>query len=343
MKRKTIVFTEIGKAELLEQEIADEPGDYEVYIKTVHSTISAGTEKANVSGDVNISIADAGEETPKFPRTCGYSSSGVVWKVGSKVTKVKVGDRVIPNWGVHTTINVVHENGAVKIPDGVSLSEASAVYISTFPLAAIRKTGVEAGESALVMGLGILGCFAVHQLRAMGAYPIIAADPVEDRRKFALQLGADFALDPFAPDFAEKVKEITGGGADTAIEVTGVGQALDTTLDCMAMRGRIALLGCTRDKNFTIDYYRKVHGRGIQMFGAHIMATPKMESSHGFRTIRDETITVMNLLAGGRLNYKQFINEHNSPNDCYNVFQRLINDKNFPIGCQFDWDGIQEQ
>ncbi len=343
MERKTIVFTEIGKAELLTQEIPDVPSDDRVYIKTVHSTISAGTEKANVSGDINVSIEPRDEEdnVPHFPRTCGYASSGVIMAVGKNVTKVKVGDRVIPLWGVHTTINENHEDGVIKIPDNVSFSEASAVFISTFPLAAIRKTGLEAGESALVMGLGILGCFAVHQLRAFGAYPIIAADPVKERRDFALQLGADYALDPFEADFAEKVKAITDGkGVDTAIEVTGVGKALDTTLDCMAKRGRVALLGCTRDKNFTIDYYRKVHGRGVQLFGAHINATPSHESSHGYRTIKDEAKTILGLLSGGRLNYKQFINEHNSPKDCYEVFQRLINDKNFPIGCQFDWEKI---
>ena len=46
------------------------------------------------------------------------------------------------------------------------------------------------------------------------------------------------------------------------------------------------------------------------------------------------------LVSGGRLNYKQFINEHNSPADCQEVFMRLANDKNFPIGCQFDWERL---
>ncbi len=342
MKIKTIVFTDVCKAELIESEIPDTPADHEIYLKNVHSTISAGTEKANYTGDLNVSTQprDESDNFPHFPRTCGYSSAGIITAVGKNVKKFKVGDRVIPMWSVHSTINIKDEKSVLRIPDNVSLSEASAVYISTFPLAAIRKTGLEAGESALVMGLGILGCFAVHQLRAFGAYPIIAADPVKERRDFALQLGADYALDPFAPDFAKTVKEITGDGVATAIEVTGVGQALDTTLDCMAKRGRVALLGCTRDKNFTIDYYRKVHGRGVQLFGAHILATPSQESSHGYRTVKDEAKTVLDLLSGGRLNYKQFINEHNSPADCQEVFMRLANDKNFPIGCQFDWERL---
>ena len=55
---------------------------------------------------------------------------------------------------------------------------------------------------------------------------------------------------------------MTGGVANVGIEVTGVGVGvgLDGILDCMARFGRVALLGCTRDKEFSIDYYRKVHG-----------------------------------------------------------------------------------
>ena len=339
MKRKIILFTEPYKAELIEQEIADIPAANEVYVRTVYSTISAGTEKANFIGDMNVSPNP--NFVPAFPRYCGYAAAGEVIAIGSNVTKCKVGDRVVVAWSSHTNINVKDQGNIAIIPDNVSYSEASPTLISIFPLSAIRKTGLEAGESSLVMGLGILGCFAVHQLRALGAYPIIAADPVKERRDLALQLGADYALDPTEPDFAEKVKSLTNGGAATCIEVTGVGQGLDTALDCMAMRGRIALLGCTRDKNFTIDYYRKVHGRGIQMFGAHIAATPTLESSHGYRTQMDEVRTVLGLLGGGRLNYKQFITAHGNPENCQEIFTRLANDRNFPIGFQFDWDGIE--
>ena len=68
------------------------------------------------------------------------------------------------------------------VPDSVSLSEASMIHIATFSLAAIRKVKFEIGESAIVMGMGILGAFAVKLLRAAGASVIIAADPVRSRR-----------------------------------------------------------------------------------------------------------------------------------------------------------------
>ncbi len=339
MKRKTITFTKINTAELLENDVP-EIGAYSVLVKTVHSTISAGTEKANITGDMNVSTLPRDESItePQFPRTCGYCSSGIVEAIGANVKSVAVGDRVAVCWGTHSSYNVVPEGLVFKLPENVSLSEAATCLIATFPLAAIRKTGLEAGESALVMGLGILGAFAVHLLRAVGAYPIIAADPVASRREYALSLGADYALDPFEPDFAQKVKALTeGNGVKTAIEVTGVGQALDTTLDCMAIRGRVALLGCTRDPNFTIDYYRKVHGRGVQLIGAHTNVRPSHDSSPGYFTQRDDMKTLLGFISGGRVNFAQFVNEHVSPEDCGEVFTRLVFDKNFPLGVQFDW------
>lgn len=53
-------------------------------------------------------------------------------------------------------------------------------------------------------------------------------------------LGADYALDPFEPKFAETVRRLTNGGVKVALEVTGRGQGLDMVLDCMADFGRVA-------------------------------------------------------------------------------------------------------
>ena len=343
MKRKLFEYSAPFKIALIEQEIPDVPGEHEVYIRTAHTTISSGSEKANYLGSENVTPNP--DIIPTWPRYGGYAVSGTVMAIGDKVTNVKVGDRVVigTGGGVHGNINVVPDYKVVKVPDNVSLSEASMTFISVFPLSAIRKTRMEPGDSALVMGLGNLGCFAVQQLRLFGAYPVIAADPVKERREFALSLGADFAFDPFEADFAKKVKAVTPGGkgVNVAIEVTGVGSALDTTLDCMAKMGRVALLGCTRDKNFTIDYYRKVHGNGVQLIGAHIGATPEWESGYGYKTQCDESRIILNLLSGGRISYKQFVSVHDNPQNCVQVYKRLAEDANFPIGYQFDWEGIE--
>jgi len=338
MTTKQIVFTEAYKAELLDVEY-DEPKANEVTVELEYSAISAGTEKANYTGQRNGPGMKDGE-APKYPITVGYSSAGRIVAVGSDVTDLKVGDRVIAYWSKHKKRLTVEREFIIKLPDEVSTQEASMAYISIFPLAAIRKTHLEIGESALVMGLGILGVFAVQELKAAGAYPIIAADPIAERREFALKLGADYALDPTKEGFADEVKRLSAGGVNVCIEVTGLGAGLIGALDCMKEMGRVALLGCTRSSQFEIDYYGKVHGRGISLIGAHTMARPKHESSSGLWTIEDDIRTVFNLIKGKRLNFKDMICEIHSPAEAQKVYQRLINEKNCPIGVLFDWSKV---
>ena len=206
MKNQRIVFTKINTAELLEVPMPEVQED-SILVKTAYTAISAGTERANITGDPNVSICCDGEVV--FPRCCGYSSCGQVIKTGEKVTDVKTGDWVVMSWTSHSTYNEVRKENYVKVPDGVSLKEAAFCHIGTFPLAALRKVRLEIGESVLVMGAGILGVMAVAFAKAAGAVPVIVADPVKERREKALQMGADYALDPLEEGFAEKVKELS--------------------------------------------------------------------------------------------------------------------------------------
>lgn len=339
MKNPGIVFTDVGKAEVFENEMPVPKSD-EVLLRIESTTISSGTERANLLGDLNVSIYTGPSEKPIFPNTCGYSASGVIEAVGENVSGLKVGDRVVGSWTKHVRYLCIDAMNVHKIEDdGISFSEASIVHIATFPLAAIRKCNLELGESAAVMGLGILGLIAVQLLKAAGAAPVIAVDPVEEKRKQALTLGADYALDPFEEGFAQKVKTLTSGGLNVAIEVTGNGKALDMVLDCMARFGRVALLGCTRNSNFTIDYYRKVHGPGVSLIGAHTQARQKKESTHGNYTDHDDALALLKLISLGRINLKQMVAEIHSPYDAPEVFHRLATEKSFPV-VQFDWTRI---
>ena len=334
MQIKQIIFPCPNRAELIEKSC--EPiAPNSVLVKTEVSTVSPGTERANIIGDANVAGRNAPDTT--FPRSSGYNSAGVVVEVGADVKSVKPGDRVVVYWGKHRDYNLVPEEQVVKMPDGISFEEGALSFIATFPLAAIRKTHLEIGEPAMVMGLGLLGQLAIRLLRAAGAYPVIGVDPVASRREEAVQGGADHVFDPFAENFADEVKRVTGGGAKVCIEVTGVGAGMDGALDCMAKFGRMALLGCTRDKAFHIDYYRKVHCPGITLIGAHTNARPKVESHPGYFTHRDDINAVLQLQLGGRLDFKPMLTERYSPAECAEVYERIINDRSFPTVAQFDW------
>lgn len=340
-KIKQIVFTQAYKADYMTMGELDfsKIGENEVVVKTKFSTISAGTERANFIGDPNIDASRDAKADVTFPRMVGYSSAGEVVAVGKKVEKVQVGNRVVVYGGQHKNYNIVRENNVVKITnENISYQDAAISYISIFPLSAIRKVKLELGESLMVMGLGILGQIAVMYARAGGAYPVIACDPVVERREDALKNGADYAFNPLDKDFAEQVRTLTNGGVKTAIEVTGVGAGLDETLDCMAKFGRVALLGCTRNSDFSIDYYRKVHGPGITLIGSHTNARPTVESYPSYFTNEDDIKTALNLCASGRLSLKKLVKETHLPCECQEVFTRLATDKNFPIGVQFNWE-----
>ncbi len=339
VKNHQIVFTAPRVAELLEQPMP-RPQAGQVLVRTHVSTISSGTERANVIGDLSVSIGPMPEKA-EFPRTSGYSSAGVVVAVGENVKRVAPGDRVAMYWSKHQTYNCLPESQVVRIEDdNISFSEAAMVHIGCFPLAAIRKCRLEVGESALVMGQGVLGQLAVLQLRAAGAAPVVAADPNPEKRERAIALGADYAVDPLAPDFADTVKRLTGGGAQVAIEVTGVGAGLNGALDCMRRFGRIALLGCTRHSDFSVDYYRKVHGPGISLIGAHTLARPSAESAAGLWTTRDDMAAQLKLISLGRMNVIDLIQEVHSPIEAPEIYRRLCEEKSFPV-VQFDWSDME--
>ena len=337
MINPAIIFTKPNTAELLDQPIP-EPGHGQVLIKTAVTTISSGTERANLVGELNVSGAKVLTEVV-FPRRSGYSSAGVVEKVGEGVTGLLPGDRVAMFWTTHQLYNCIPQEQVYKLEEGISFQEAALWHIATFPLAAIRKCRLEVGESAIVMGQGVLGMMAIKLLRIAGAAPIIAVDPVAEKREQALKLGADFALDPFDPNFAKAVKSLTNGGAKVAIEVTGVGKGLDGVLDCMAPFGRVALLGCTRHSDFTIDYYHKVHSPGITLIGAHTLARPDKESHPGWWTTRDDALAIQKMVKLGRLEFSSMIAEFHSPKDAPEVYTRLATEKSFPL-VQFNWEAF---
>lgn len=338
MKNPNILFTAPGVAELCDCEIPA-PRAGEVLIRAERTAVSAGTERANLLGDPNISISAKGEV--KFPRQVGYSAAGIVVAVGEGVTSLAVGDRVACSESKHARYFRLKEKYVYPLDDAIGFDTGALVRIATFPLAAIRKCHVEIGESAIVMGLGVLGLIGVSLLHAAGATPVIAVDPVPEKRARALEIGADYALDPFDPDFISEVKRLTNGGAKVALEITGKGQGLDMVLDVMARLGRVALLGCTRNSDFSIDYYRKVHGPGISLIGAHTAARPLVESAAGLWTERDDALAVLTLVKHGRLSLASLVEEVHPASDAAAVYTRLATEKSFPI-VEFDWSGMRD-
>jgi len=275
----------------------------------------------------------------QFPKQLGYSGVGRVLEAGKSVTSVRPGDRVLTHWGsTHSNCNLIREENLLKLEDdSIPAEHAVFAIIAGFSLNGLRKTRLEIGESAAVIGLGILGVFAIMLCRIAGGSPVIAADLNDTRRKLALSLGAHHAFDPADQDYAQQVKDASRGGVHAVIEVTGQSIAMKQALGFTAKFGRIALLGCTRVSDTAIDYYQQVHRPGVEIIGAHTHARPKLESRPHSWTWKDDARALLSFMADGRLDVSRVVTATYSPQEAPVVYKALAGDENFPVGAVFDW------
>jgi len=336
MKGIKIVFTEVGKAEYQEFEVPPLKDD-QVLVKVKYTLISAGTEKSVLRGDPN-SAASSG-----FPRLEGYSAVGIVEKTGAKVVSVSVGDRVFVEYGGHKSHIVKSVKQVYKIFDTVSFEEAVFTKVASFPLAAVRRSMLEIGESVVIVGLGMLGLFGVQFAKISGGMPVIAVGNRDIRRQKAADFGAHYVFSPDDPDLTKKIQEITQRkslikGANVVIETSGSEDGLIKCLEYTATRGRVMLNGCNRVMTKPIDFYQYVHKKGVNLIGVHGQTRLPYNSAPGNWTAKRDYFTVLGLLEDGRLDAKSMISEYASPYDCTEVYDRLLHDRNFPLGVMFDWE-----
>lgn len=331
MKGKQIFFTAIHKAELLDTEVREELGPLEVLTEMEYTVVSGGTERACIMGMPNTS--------QKFPQSLGYCGVGRVVALGEEVKELHIGDRVLVYHGCHAKYNIREIDEITKVENhDIPSLYAAFVIIASMGLGGVRKLEIELGESAMVMGLGLLGMFSVQFARLNGANPVIAVDLNKERRDLALKLGADYALDPSDPDFTEKVKKITKGkGVNATVEVTGASVAMKQALECASWMGRISLLGCTRISDCAVDYYQQVHRPGVKLIGAHNFVRPKVESYPHHWTHHDDCRAIFDMIERGRVNVEPMIARVVSPCDAPKIFDELCDDPRFPMATVFDW------
>ena len=208
---------------------------------------------------------------PKAPRVLGHEATGVISKVGSKVTSVKVGDRVFVSHhvpcnqcrycqrGNHTACHTLHttnyypggfaqyiqipkinlEYGTYKLPDSISFEEGTFIE----PLACVTRgqglANLQKDDTLLIIGSGISGILHAQLAKFKGIQNILVADINPYRLELAKKFGAHHA--PNAKDnLPKKLKEVNDGRlADQVIVCTGANSAAITALDCVESGGTI--------------------------------------------------------------------------------------------------------
>src|SRR6266545_5703718 len=157
----------------------------------------------------------------------GYSLCGEVVEVGAGVEELSVGQRVACAgnlYALHAEYNWVPRNLCVPVPDGVKGEHAAFTTVGAIAMQGYRQSEAGLGESALVVGLGLVGQLLVQILRAAGVV-VLGLDPSLERCRLAERMGATACGAPAGQDLdgvVARLAELTdGAGADHVFLTAG--------------------------------------------------------------------------------------------------------------------------
>lgn len=253
------------------------PGPYEARIRTEAACLCNMTDRKLVEGHF------PGVE--QYPLLLGHESVGIVDAVGEKVRSFKPGDRVVgglllnttdpgyaSGWGGFSEYILAGDHQAM-LADGVAdeahgwfevyeimravpknLSVEDAVMLCTWRevYGGFGDFNLKAGDDILVYGAGPVGLSFVKFARLLGLGFVGCVEPIADRRKNALDLGADIAL---APDDQQLVGLVAKRGAkfDAVIDAVGKEAIINAALPMVKMAGSICVYGVIDTESIRLD------------------------------------------------------------------------------------------
>ena len=226
--------------------------------------------------DIHGFDGSSGRRIP--PLIMGHEASGVVARTGSAVTAVSEGDRVTfdsmvscgsckfcrrgemnlcedrrvlgvscgdyRQHGCFAEYAVVPEHIIYPMPDNLAFEHAAMIEPVSVAVHAVDRTPITLGDSAVVVGAGMIGLLVVQALKAAGCRKIIAVDLADEKLELAKQLGAELGINPNNTDAGAAMREATGGhGADVAMEVVGATPTVQTAIEATRKGGHVTLVG----------------------------------------------------------------------------------------------------
>lgn len=241
-KARALWFTGPRAAEI-RPETVPPTGPGEVRVRAIASAVSAGTEMLVYRGEVPPELPldlPTLRGSYAFPITYGYASVGRVLDTGPDVVDLAPGDLVFA-LHPHQDVFVAPVEMTVRLPNG--LDPLLGLFVANLETAVgvVHDTPLHLGETALVFGQGVVGSLVTRLLKLAGARRVLAVDPVENRRKLALDAGADAAFEP-GEELEARVRAATGGrGADVVVEASGSGAALRDAMSCVGDEGTVVV------------------------------------------------------------------------------------------------------
>ncbi|WP_433799874.1 quinone oxidoreductase family protein [Actinomycetospora sp. CA-084318] len=262
-----------------------------------------------------------------LPHVPGAEHAGTVAAVAADVTTLRVGDHVavlpvltcgecaacaagateacatarilglhVP--GAYAEYTVVPAGNAFVVPEGVGPEQAAALALAG-PVAQNQfdEAGLAPGEWVLVHGASsALGSLTAALALHRGAR-VIATSRSQDKRVRLEALGAAAVLDPLAPDFADRVREATGGaGVDLVVDDLGHPDIWNATMEVLAVRGRVVTSGAFLGGRVELDllrlYSRSQRIVGVRSGNARSARRLWAAVAEGFRPLLDRSYPV---------------------------------------------------
>jgi L-iditol 2-dehydrogenase len=226
--------------------------------------------------DVHGVDGSTGRRVP--PLIMGHEAAGVVAEVGSGVSGLGVGQRVTfdsmiscgrchfcrrgeinlcdhrrvlgvscPEFrqdGAFAQYVAVPQHIVYALPEQVSFERAAMVEPVSVAVHGVGRLPIRLGDTAVVVGSGMIGLLAVQALRAAGCGRIIAVDQDRRRLDLACRLGADQSISTRDADaVAEILRRTDGRGADVAVEAVGIPLTVAAAVRSVRKGGSVALVG----------------------------------------------------------------------------------------------------
>jgi (R,R)-butanediol dehydrogenase/meso-butanediol dehydrogenase/diacetyl reductase len=133
-------------------------------------------------------------------------------------------------------------NGLFKLPDNVSSRDGALVEPLSVGLHAVKRSGLQPGMAALVMGAGPIGLATLTWAKGKGA-TVVVSELAAGRSELAQKLGADAVVNPNQQSPVDKIRELTGRAPDLIFECIGVKSTLGQAIGMVAPRGQVVVVG----------------------------------------------------------------------------------------------------
>jgi 2-desacetyl-2-hydroxyethyl bacteriochlorophyllide A dehydrogenase len=341
MKARQVVITAPNVVSVREVELPD-PAPNQILVQTEASVISAGTELAVYTG-THQWLKDPTLPDWKFPFRPGYSAAGVVAAVGSAVPNWKAGDRVSypGNHASAELLTIGHERGRLwRLPAGLDADKAAWAVVARYGLGASIRAGITLGRSAAVLGLGVIGQFALRGLIAAGAQPVVGIDAVPMRRQAAAAAGADHVIDPAVSDVCAQLSAaLNRRGAEIVADATGVPDAVPVAMSLACDGGQVVVVGSPRGKAKEVNFYDDLHRRYIEVSGAHgnMLFEPAHTRLAGAWDIDKAQNWLIAALASGRLSLDGLVTHRIQPEEVGAAYEGLLKKKDEYLGVLVRW------